>query len=94
MNESTILYRNLTPQKRLLRLAVANDLIRQFQHWRGDPRLSWWQEGFLADMVRKLRETQGRMRISEKQWVKIREIQIAIEGDLPDEVELYEATLD
>ncbi|HVI79943.1 MAG TPA: hypothetical protein VM715_17610 [Candidatus Acidoferrum sp.] len=41
-------------------------------------------------MVRRLRETQGKCRISEKEWVKIREIQVAMEADLPDEMELYE----
>jgi hypothetical protein len=29
-------------------------------------------------------------RISEKEWVKIREIQVAMEADLPDEMALYE----
>jgi hypothetical protein len=87
---TTVRYRDLPPKAKLLRLEVANDLLRQFQYWRGDVRLNAWQEGFLANMVRRLRETQGKCRISEKEWVKIREIQVAMEADLPDEMELYE----
>ena len=87
---TTVQYRDLPPKAKLLRLEVANDLLRQFQYWRGDPRLNAWQEGFLASMVRRLRETHGKCRISEKEWVKIREIQVAMEADLPDEMELYE----
>ena len=87
---TTVRYRDLPPQAKLLRLEVANDLLRQFQYWRGDARLNAWQEGFLANMVRRLRETHGKCRISEKEWVKIREIQVAMEADLPDEMELYE----
>ena len=87
---TTEMYRDLPPKAKLLRLEVANDLLRQFEYWRGDARLNSWQEGFLASMVRRLRESQGKCRISEKQWVKIREIQIAMEAELPDETELYE----
>jgi hypothetical protein len=31
--------------------------------------------------------------IEQKEWVKIREIQVAMEADLPDEMELYEESL-
>src|SRR3954454_21503724 len=91
---TTVQYRDLPPKAKLLRLEVANDLLRQFQYWRGDARLNAWQEGFLANMVRRLRETQGKCRISEKEWVKIREIQVAMEADLPDEMELYEESFE
>jgi hypothetical protein len=84
------MYRDLPPKAKLQRLEVANDLLRQFQYWRGDPRLNVWQEGFLTNMVQRLRETQGKCRTSEKEWVKIREIQVAMEADLPDEMECYE----
>src|SRR3982751_4402796 len=87
---TTVKYRDLPPQAKLLRLEVANDLLRQFQYWRGDARLNAWQEGFLANMVRRLRETQGNCRSSEKEWVKTRESQGAREAALPDEMELYE----
>ena len=91
---TTAMYWDLPPKEKLLRLEVANDLLRQFQHWRGDARLNSWQEGFLASLVRRLRDTQGKCRISEKEWVKIREIQIAMEADLPEEVELYDERFD
>ena len=87
---TTEMYRDLPPKAKLLRLEVANDMLRQFQYWRGDARVNEWKEEFLASMVQRLRESQGKCRISEKQWVKIREIQIAMEAELPDETELYE----
>ncbi|HVI79942.1 MAG TPA: hypothetical protein VM715_17605 [Candidatus Acidoferrum sp.] len=37
---TTVMYQDLPPKAKLLRLEVANDLLRQFQYWRGDARLN------------------------------------------------------
>lgn len=74
------LFRTLSPTDREVRLDVARDLAELIRFWRGDPLLNSWQEGFLANVAHWLWITDGRCRISEKQWVKIREIQDLIEG--------------
>ena len=64
----------LTLPERNTRLDVAEDLLNILQFWRGDPQLSPWEEGFLTSLVRLLQSTQGRAKITPKQWDKIHQI--------------------
>ena len=63
-----------SPIERATRLEVAADLLNLLQFWRGDPRLNHWEEGFLASLVRLLQSTQGKAKITPKQWDKIHQI--------------------
>lgn len=47
-------FRFLSPDEQAVRLDAAEDMLALMQFWRGDPRLSSWQEGFLAEMVRRI----------------------------------------
>jgi hypothetical protein len=84
MNEWSTRWGELPPEERVTRLDVASDLLAMCQFYQGDPRLSAWQEGFLASMANILRQTGGRARISPKQWVKLQEI-MALMEQAPDE---------
>ena len=76
------LFRFLTPQQRQERLEAAADMLELMAFWRGDPRLSWWQEGFLTEMCRRLRLSGGRYKVSHKEWIKFWEIRDLMLSDL------------
>jgi hypothetical protein len=73
----------LTREQKAERLEVADDLMANAQWWRGDPRLNSWQEGFLTNLVARLRTSDGRYKVSAKEWAKIKEIQDLMERE-PD----------
>ena len=52
-------FRTLTRAQQAERLDVTEDLLANVQWWRGDPRLSAWQEGFLASMAHRLSISEG-----------------------------------
>jgi hypothetical protein len=64
----------LTSAERETRLDVATDLLNALQFWRGDPRLNAWEEGFLTSLVQLIQTTEGKAKISPKQWDKIHQI--------------------
>jgi hypothetical protein len=86
---TTVMFRELPPVEQAIRLETAAELLELCRFWRGDPRLDSWQEGFLTGMTRTLQETEGKARISDKQWAKFREIQDLMERDTgpPDEAD-------
>ena len=63
---TTVMFRELPPVEKAIRLETAAELLELCRFWRGDPKLNAWQEGFLAGMTEILRETQGKARISDK----------------------------
>jgi hypothetical protein len=67
--------------ERATRLEVAADLLNILQFWRGDPRLNPWEEGFLTSLVRLLQGTQGKAKITPKQWDKIHQILDKLDRD-------------
>jgi hypothetical protein len=67
-------FRELAPAERETRLDVAADLLSALQFWRGDPRLNAWEEGFLTSLVRLIQTTEGKAKITPKQWDKIHQI--------------------
>jgi hypothetical protein len=77
----TAIFRELSREDQIERLDVAEDLLDLVKFWRGDPRLSAWQEGFLATMAQRLTISQGKYKVSHKEWDKIREIQDLMEQD-------------
>lgn len=83
----TELFRFLTPAEKAARLDAADDMLNLMQFWRGDPSLSAWQEGFLCEMVRRLRLSNGKYRVSEKEWKKFWEIRDLIMADPEDDME-------
>ena len=71
---STAFFRDLDPVERELRLEVSDDLADHLRWIRGDPRLSAWEESFLAGIATLIRQTEGRCRLTEKQWDKFWQI--------------------
>ena len=67
-------YWKVSPEVRRLRQANAAFLV-EFLKNRGDGRLNWWEEAFLAGLANWLRESQYQPDQSTKQWDKIHEIQ-------------------
>lgn len=61
-------WRRLTPLEQAERLDVAADLLESLQFWRGDPRLTAWEEGFMASIVQVIQTFDGKAKISRKQW--------------------------
>jgi hypothetical protein len=57
-------FRFLSPDEQAARLDAAEDMLALMQFWRGDPRLSSWQEGFLAEMVRRIDLSKGKYKVS------------------------------
>jgi hypothetical protein len=78
-------FSELTPLERATRLEVAEDLLNVLQFWRGDPRLNYWEEGFLTSLVRLLQATRGRAKITPKQWDKIHQILDKMDRDEEEE---------
>jgi len=74
-------YQTLSWSQKRERRDVGSDLLEQVQWLRGDPRLSSWEEGFLASIARMLQETHGTVSISPKQWNIIRQINVLVETD-------------
>jgi hypothetical protein len=74
----------LTPIEKAERLDTAEDVLANADWWRGDPRLNWWQEGFLTNLAARLRISDGRYKISVKEWDKYREIQNLMMRAPPD----------
>jgi hypothetical protein len=74
----------LTPVEQAERLDTAEDVLANVDWWRGDLRLNWWQEGFLANLSGRLRISRGRYKMSEKEWNKYREIQELMLRDPPE----------
>lgn len=77
-------FSTLTPVEQAERLDTAEDVLANAQWWRGDPRLNWWQEGFLTNLSGRLRISRGRYKMSEKEWNKYREIQDLMLGEPPE----------
>ena len=67
-------FKELTRQEQQERMELSEDLLLVLQFWRGDPRLSHWEEGFLTGMVRHIQTFHGAAKITPKQWDKIRAI--------------------
>ncbi len=84
----------LTPVERATRLEVAADLLNILQFWRGDPRLNSWEEGFLTSLVRLLQSTQGKAKITPKQWDKIHQILDKMDRDEETAAELAEEDIE
>jgi hypothetical protein len=69
---STKRWQELTRPEQRERMELSADLLPILQWNRGDPRLTAWEEGFLAGMVRHIETFHGAAKISVKQWDKIR----------------------
>jgi len=84
---STAFFRDLDPAERELRLEVSDDLADHLRWIRGDPRLTAWEESFLAGIATLIRETEGRCRLTQKQWDKFWQIsaKVAVPDDGDDD---------
>ena len=81
-------FRFLSPDEQAARLDAAEDMLALMQFWRGDPRRSSWQEGFLAEMVRRIDLSKGKYKVSPKEWDKfweIRDLMVADPSGTDDE---------
>jgi len=87
-------FSELTLLERKTRLDVAADLLNILQFWRGDPRLNSWEEGFLTSLVRLLQSTQGKAKITPKQWDKIHQILDKMAGDEEVAAEMAEGDIE
>jgi hypothetical protein len=87
-------FKELTPAERATRLEVAEDLLNILQFRRGDPRLNSWEEGFLTSLVRLLQSTQGKAKITPKQWDKIHQILDKMDSDEEVAVEMAEEDIE
>jgi hypothetical protein len=87
-------FSELTPVERATRLEVAADLLNILQFWRGDPRLNYWEEGFLASLVQLLQSTQGKAKITPKQWDKIHQILDKMDRDEEAAAEMAEEDIE
>jgi hypothetical protein len=67
-------WHELTTAEKTTRLDVSQDLLGVLQHWRGDPRLNAWEEGFLTGLVQLIQTYQGKAKITPKQWDKLHQI--------------------
>ena len=54
-----------------MRRGTAADLAAMIRTLRGDPRLTAWEEGFFANVEGILRQTGGRVQLTQKQWNRI-----------------------
>ena len=79
-------WRELTRQEQRERMELSADLLPILQWNRGDPRLTAWEEAFLAGMVRHIETYHGAAKISPKQWDTIRQILDKLDTE-PDETE-------
>jgi hypothetical protein len=79
-------WRELTRQEQRERMELSADLLPILQWNRGDPRLTAWEEAFLAGMVRHIETFHGAAKISPKQWDKIRMILAKLDAE-PAEME-------
>ena len=61
----------LAPHHREMRRETAADLAAMIRTLRGDPRLTAWEEGFFANIEGILRQTGGRVQLTQKQWNRI-----------------------
>jgi len=64
----------LSDVEREVRLSLSRDFAERVRWARGDPRLSAWEEGFLAEIADMIRRSRGRCRLSQAQWAKFWEI--------------------
>jgi hypothetical protein len=79
-------WRELTREEQRERMELSADLLPILQWNRGDPRLTAWEEAFLAGMVRHIVTFHGAAKISPKQWDKIRMILEKLDAE-PAEME-------
>lgn len=56
------------------------EMFAAIQSWRGDERLSEWQEHFLASLAHRMYVAQREFDLSEEQLEKLEEIRELIEG--------------
>ena len=82
----------LAPRHQEMRRETAADLAAMIRALRGDPRLTYWEEGFFANVEGILRQTGGRVQLTRKQWEKAWQIRdrletvtIKAEDEEPDE---------
>lgn len=85
----TVHWRELTPAELADRLEATDDLLHLLQWHRGDPKLTAWEEAFLAGMVRTLQKYRGKVPPSPKQWDQIRSVVARLDTD-PAETEEME----
>ena len=81
-------FRFLSPDEQAARLDAAEDMLALMQFWRGDPRLSSWQEGFLAEMVRRIDLSKSKYKVRPKEWDKfweIRDLMVVDPSETDDE---------
>jgi hypothetical protein len=98
---SVALYADLSPFEKRERMALSQALLGLLQYWRGDPRMSHWEEYFYTSMVRIIQEYHGAAKITPKQLNKIQQIaeklrtspEIDLEEDVDPE-DLYYKNLD
>lgn len=67
--------RKPNPDEAALRRTPGPALLAEIQSWRGDPALTQWEEGFLASMVTKIRESANKPTLSPLQWEHLWQIQ-------------------
>ena len=79
-------WQELTRPEQRERMELSADLLPILQWNRGDPRLTAWEESFLAGMVRHIETFHGAAKISPKQWDKIRTILAKLDAE-PAETE-------
>jgi hypothetical protein len=73
-------WRDLTPAQLAARLETTEDLRNQLDWYRGDPRLTAWEEAFLTGIVRMLQTYHGTVEPTRKQWAVIRTLQEKLEA--------------
>jgi hypothetical protein len=72
-----------------IRLEATDDLLHLLQWNRGDPRLTAWEEAFLARMVRTQQKYRGKVPPTPKQWDQIPSVMARLDMD-PAETEEME----
>jgi hypothetical protein len=82
---------DLTRPEQRERMELSADLLPVLQWNRGDPRLTAWEEGFLAGVVRHIQTFHGAAKISVKQWDKIRLILKKLDAEPAEAEEELEA---
>jgi hypothetical protein len=61
-------YWTLNPAQREMRETVNRDLAEMIRQIRGDPWLTAWEEGFLANVEAMLRRSHFHINLSARQW--------------------------
>ena len=88
-------YWSLTEPHQEMREVMNRDLADMIRSLRGDPRLSAWEEGFLANVEALLRNSHFHIGLTRKQWDKAWELSDRVASrpspleDLPEEAEVF-----